>query len=115
MEIANFDDLINFGKVIRKLTVAGHEIVLTTLNSGAYNEAAGRIPEDLLSSVRMERIQREMVAAAISTIDGKPMDHESKVKILTMGQLGLSNYLYEQYIQMIEEQGAALADAKKNS
>jgi hypothetical protein len=115
MDLTQFDDLISFARVSRKVTVAGHEISLVTLNSGAYNEAAGRIPTDLPDQVRMERVQREMVAAAISTIDGKSLDQETKVAILTKGQLGLSNFLYDQYIDMIGEQGKTLEDAKKNS
>lgn len=115
MELNEFDDLVNLGKVTRKVRLLGHEIVMETLDSGCYSQAMAQIPDNVSDSRRLEAMQREMIGAAIKTIDGKPVSVEMKKKLMANSQLGLSNILYSEYISMVEEQGKILEDAKKNS
>ena len=115
VELKDFNDLINLGRVTRVMNIGGHKIVLGTLNSEEYNQAVSRIPADCPEASRMERIQREIIAAAIQSIDGETLDPDAKSKILTLGQLALSNMMYSEYISMIGEQDKLLEDAKKNS
>lgn len=116
MELTDFDDLINLGRVTRTIKLGKHEIVLSTLNSKEYAEAMARVPQVSEGRTdRFEAVQREMVVAAIRTINGKELSDKQKSAVLSGGQLGLSNLLYLEYIQMIEEQSKMLDDAKKNS
>ena len=117
MDLKEFDDLINLGRVKHTVKLMNREIVLETLNSTDYADAMFRVPQSgsVLDSDRLEAIQREIVAAAIKSIDGKELSKEVKAALVSSGQLGLSNLLYSEYVSMIEEQGQILEDAKKNS
>ena len=115
MELQEFDDLINLGKVTRKVKILNHEIVLETVSSGDYAQAMANVPDNMPESKRYESIQREMVGAAIRTIDGKTISQEGKQRLMTSSQLGLSNILYGEYLKMVDEQARLLDDAKKNS
>lgn len=117
MDLKEFDDLINLGRVSRTVSLGKHSIVLDTLNSGEYADAMSRVPQggSVLDSDKLEAMQREIVSAAIRTIDGKELSSEDKTSIVSKGQLALSNLLYSEYVSMIEEQGKILEDAKKNS
>ena len=116
MEINEFDDLMNLGKVTRTIKLLGKfEIELVTLGSGEYSNAMSRVPDGLPDSKRMECVQREMMAEAIKSINGKSVEYEKRIKILTGGQLGLSNLLYGEYLMMVDEQTKIIEGAKKNS
>lgn len=114
-ELEGFDDLINLGAVSKDITLAGHKIRLHTLNSYEYSKVTERIPDDMpTSSSRLEAMQREVLCAAIDSIDDKKLSAEAKRLLLSTGQLGLANLLYQQYAEMIDEQQVLLDDAKKN-
>jgi len=113
--LKDFDDLLTIGQVKRTVKVGKHLIMLSTVTSEDYNKAMDGVPDDAPSSKKMEIVQRELVATAIREIDGESLSHEEKVRILSMGQLALSNLLYNEYIELVEEQGKLLEDAKKNS
>jgi hypothetical protein len=117
MDLKDFDDLINLGRVTRTVKLMSRNIVLGTLNSGEYADAMSRVPQNgtALDSDRLEGMQREIVAAAIRTIDGKELSQEDKISLVSRGQLALSNLLYTEYISMVDEQGRIIEDAKKNS
>lgn len=117
MELKEFDDLINLGRVQRTVKVGKHEISLCTLNSVEYAEAMARTSGTggPLDSDRLESMQREMVIASIRAIDGKELSLKDKSELISKGQLALSNMLYSEYMGMVDEQGKVLEDAKKNS
>ena len=115
VEISDFNDLINLGRITKAVEVNSHKIVLGTLNAEEYSAAMARIPEELQGAARMERIQREVIATAIQSIDSRVLDVDTRVKILSMGQLALSNLLYTEYVEMIGDQDKILEEAKKNS
>ena len=115
MDLKEFDDLINLGRVTRSLKLGSHEIVMGTLDSKEYAAAMTRIPAGASDGDKFEMLQREIVAAAIKTIDGKTLPQQDKVGIVTASQLGLSNMLYVEYLSLVEEQNLALEQAKKNS
>jgi len=114
-DLKEFDDLINLGRVKRTVKVVGHVINLATLTSLDYNKAMSRVPSEGNDSKRMEAMQREIVAMAIQDIDGKDLDQDKKLAILGLSQLGLSNLLYGQYAEMVDEQNSVIEEAKKNS
>jgi len=114
-DLKEFDDLVNLGLVKRAVKLGGHVINMTTLTSLDYNQAMSRIPTEGGESKKLEAMQREIIAAAIQDIDGKEMDHDKKVQLLGIGQLGLSNVLYGHYVEMVGEQAEILEGAKKNS
>ena len=114
-EINEFDDLINLGKVNRKVKLLGHEITMETLDSGSYSQAMSQVPDNVSDSKRLESMQREIVGASIKLIDGKPITAETRKKLMANSQLGLSNILYNEYLGMVQEQSKILEDAKKNS
>jgi hypothetical protein len=116
MEINEFDDLINLGRMTRSVKLAKHEIVLGTLNSKEYASAMSRVlAAGRAEGDKMESTQREVVIAAIRNIDGKELSYQDKYAIVSSGQLALSNLLYIEYISLVEEQSKILDDAKKNS
>ena len=118
MDLKEFDDLINLGRVTRPVKVASHEIVLSTLNSKEYSGAMSRVgvaPSGAADSDKFELLQREVVVAAIKTVDGKELSYQDKTALVLAGQLALSNMLYNEYVNMVEEQSKLLDDAKKNS
>lgn len=115
MDLKEFDDLINLGRVTRKVKLGQREIELATLNSSEYASAMSRVPSEASSADKFEVIQREIVAASIVSIDGKLMAPSDKAKLVGAAQLGLSNVLYTEYMKMVEEQNKTLEDAKKNS
>ena len=113
--LESFDDLVNLGKVTRKVKLMDHEIALETLNSKDYSQAMALVPDNATDAKKFETIQREMISAAIKSIDGKIVSAEIKQKLMSNSQLGLSNILYGLYLAMVEEQGKLLDGAKKNS
>jgi hypothetical protein len=117
MDLKDFDDLVNLGRVQHSVKLLNREIVLCTLNSTEYADAMTRVPQggSALDSDRLEAMQREIVAAAIRTIDGKELSQSDKITLVSKGQLALSNLLYSEYVSMIDEQGKILEDARKNS
>jgi hypothetical protein len=117
MELKEFDDLISLGRIIRSVKVLNRDIVLVTLNSSEYADAMSRVPQgsSVLDGDRLEAMQREIVAAAIRTIDGKELSKETKTALVSQGQLALSNLLYAEYISMVDEQSSIIDSAKKNS
>jgi len=117
MDIKEFDDLINLGRVKRSVNLGSHEIVLCTLNSKEYASAMAHISPGASSfeGDKLELMQREIVVAAIRTIDGKELPYQDKAAIVYAGQLALSNLLYSEYVSMVEEQNKVLEDVKKNS
>jgi hypothetical protein len=116
-DIKEFDDLLNFGSVSHSINVAGHEIALRTLTGKEHQDAMRSVPDagSTTESERLDVIQREIVAAALQSIDGKRLSQEEKSELLKAGQLGLSNVLYVEYIQMIDEQQKRLDTVKKTS
>jgi hypothetical protein len=116
MEINEFDDLINLGRMTRVVKLGKHEIVLGTLNSKEYAAAMSRVlAAGKAEGDKMESTQREVVIAAIRNIDGKELSYQDKYAIVSSGQLALSNLLYIEYVSIVEEQSRILEDAKKNS
>jgi hypothetical protein len=117
MDMKDFNDLFEIGRVTKTIKIAGHEIVMHTLNSNEYSAMAGALKEDdgVGLSKRLEALQREIVANAIETVDGKKLNSEEKSALVGMMQIGLSNMLYDEYGKMIEEQNKVLEDSKKNS
>ena len=116
MELKEFDDLINIGRVTRKVKLGSHEILLSTVSSGDFATAMSKVTgNSLMDSDRLESMQREIVAVAIRSIDGKELSYEDKAKLVAAGQLAFSNFIYTEYLSMVEEQNKILDDAKKNS
>lgn len=116
MELKEFDDLINLGRVTRAVKLLSHEIILGTLNSKEYALAMSRVSASgQTDGDRLESTQREVVIAAIRTIDGKELSYQDKHNIVSAGQLALSNLLYIEYISLVGEQSKVIDDAKKNS
>ena len=115
-ELKEFEDLVSLGAIARTVTVGGYEIRLKTLSSFEYSKMTERIREDFPThSKRLEAMQREIIAAAIDTINGKKLSLEAKQTILSTSQLGLANMLYVEYSSMVEEQSKVLETAKKDS
>lgn len=116
MDLKNFNDLADIGSVKRAVKLGSHEVVLHTLNSQEYAGMADKIGDTEASTAkRFETLQREMLIAAVDTVDGQKLSYEDKAILLGMMQIGLSNRLYEEYGSMIEEQNKIIDDAKKNS
>lgn len=116
MELKEFDDLINLGRVTKAVKLLSHEIILGTLNSKEYALAMSRVSASgQTDGDRLESTQREVVIAAIRTIDGKELSYQDKHNIVSAGQLALSNLLYIEYISLVGEQSKVIDDAKKNS
>lgn len=116
MELKEFDDLINLGQVRRTVKLADHEIVMHTLSSLEYSKMTERLSDDLPNqSKRFEVLQREVLCAAVDSIDGKKLSYEEKTRLFSMTQLGFSNMLYAEYSSMVDEQARLLDEAKKNS
>lgn len=115
-ELKEFEDLVNLGAVTRTVKVGGYEIELKTLSSFEYSKMTERIRDDFPThSKRLEAMQREIIAAAIYTINGKRLSLEAKQTILSTSQLGLANMLYTEYSSMVDEQSKMLESAKKDS
>lgn len=115
-EIKDFNDLADIGKIRKTVKIGNHEIVLHTLASDEYSRMAERLGDDSSTTAkRMESLQREILAAAIESIDGKALSHDERSKLMGVVQVGFSNMLYEEYGAMIQEQAHILDDAKKNS
>lgn len=116
MEIKNFDDLISLGQVRRTVKLAGHEITMHTLSTLEYGKMTERLSDDLPNqSKRFEVLQREVLCAAVDSIDGLKPSYEEKVRLFGMLQLGFSNMLYSEYSSMVDEQGSLLDEVKKNT
>jgi hypothetical protein len=117
MDLKDFNDLADVGRITRTIRVGNHDIVMHTLNSNEYSAMAGNLKDDdaIGMTKRLEALQREIVAHAIESIDGKKLSAEDSVALVGMMQIGLSNMLYEEYGKMVEEQNKVLEDSKKNS
>lgn len=115
MDLKDFNDLADVGRVKRTITVGSHEIVMHTLNSNEYGALAARIGDEGGVTKRLELLQREVLVHSIETVDGKQLTVDDKASLVGMMQIGLSNMLYEEYGKMVEEQNKLLEDSKKNS
>lgn len=116
MEISNFDDLINLGQLRKTVNIAGHAIALHTISALEYSKMTERLSDDLPSqSKRFEVLQREILCVAVDSIDGKTLTYEEKNRLFGMSQLALTNLLYAEYSDMVEEQSKFMDEVKKNT
>lgn len=116
--ISNFDDLINIGKLERKVSIGGHEFTLSTLSTAEYADMARRFPapdEKLADAERFEAVQRITLAHVCTAVDGNKLSLDDRHELMKKVQLGVSNRLYDEYMGMMSEQDKMLDDAKKNS
>jgi len=117
MEIKEFDDLINLGQIKRTVVLSGRKIDMHTLSSGEYAQMSHHVKSDpgTTQEQKFESLQRWTLAYSMDAIDSKPMSLDDKEKLLSLGQLALSNLLYTEYLGMVDEQDKLIQDAKKNS
>ena len=116
MDLKEFNDLIDLGRVTRTVKVAGRDIRMHTLDSSEYAKMTERLGDDNISmGRRLESLQREVLASAIDSIDEKSISLEDKSKLVGQFQVGFSNLLYDEYGKMVEEQAKILEESKKNS
>lgn len=117
MDIKEFDDLIHVGHLKKSVKLGSHEFVLKTLSSGEYVAMTKQFPDNspMTQAEKFEAIQRATLAHSIESVDGKKPTVEEKERLLSLMQLALSNMLYNEYMDLVAEQGKLLDDAKKNS
>jgi hypothetical protein len=116
MDLKNFNDLAEIGSVRKTVKLGSHSVVLHTLNSQEYSAMAEKIGDEVAGTAkRFESLQREMIIAAIESIDGEKPSYADKASLLGMMQIGLSNMLYEEYGSIVEEQSKIIEESKKNS
>ena len=113
--VKEFADLLNIGSVTRDVVLAGHTVKLRTLNFDEQSRVLDGIPTDAKDIRRMDIVQKELLAAAIESIDGKKLTKEEKITLLGTGQAAFCNLIFSEYEQLLAEQSKSLEDLKKNS
>ena len=112
--LKNYNDLLDIGRITRDLTLSGHTIKLRTLSFDEQSALSDNIPPDVKDFKRLDLLQKELVAAAMESIDGDKLAREDKVSMLGNG-VALCNFLYSEYEEMLKEQVKTVEDVKKNS
>lgn len=116
VDVPSFDDLIDLGALKHVVELAGHKIILHTLNQKEYGQMTARMRDDYPNeSKRMEVLQKEILAESIEEIDGARLSIEQKRALLDAAQLGLSNLLFIEYSNLLDKQAEILRGSQKNS
>jgi hypothetical protein len=110
----NFDDLKTMGCVTKTLKIGAHEITMRSLGYEEQSQIVANIPDGIKDARKYDLIQKEMLAAAIESIDGTTLPLEEKVKLLGESQTALVNLLFAQYEQLLTAQTEIIEDVKKN-
>lgn len=111
--VNEFGDLLGIYGVIRDVKVGSHVIRMRSLTYDEQSIVLGSVPADAKN--KLDVIQKELLVAAIETIDDKKIDSEQKRFLLGNGQAALCNLLFNEYEALMGEQSKLLEDVKKNS
>ena len=110
-----FGDLLEALGVSKVVKIGKHEIRLRTLGYDEQSKILKAIPTDLKEVEKLDVLQKELLSAAIESIDNKKLPKQDIMYLLGIGQAALCNLLYNEYESLLGDQNQLTEEVKTNS